>query len=534
MHYPTPSDNSWFNGPRIRELSVSLIADGVTKGELSASLLVEAHITNIESFEPALNALVVPMFEQARREAVEADRRREWGEPLGPLHGVPVTVKECFHVAGTPSTIGLTHCREPVDVDGVLVRRLRAAGAIILGKTNVPQLMLWHESDNPVYGRTNNPWDLERSPGGSTGGEAALIAAGGSPLGLGSDLGGSIRLPCHFCGIHGLKPTSYRLPRRGMRGNLHGFEAFVLQPGPMARRVEDLELAMRVLTQETPDARNDPNMPPVAWRESRGVSIRGLRVGVMEDDGYFRPAPAIRRLVREAAESLAQQGAIVEAYEPDGTRELVELYMGLAGADGGADARRMLRGSVVDPRLKRMAWLAGINRPTRAMLAKSLRMRGQHMLADMLSSLGPLSADRYWQLTEQMSLAVRRIEKKWNERGFDVLLMPPHGLPAMPHRKPIDLLAAASYAFVPNLLGWPAGVVSLSRVRPGEESDRPASRDLVIRRAIESETGSAGLPIGVQVLAPAWHEHVVLGVMAALERAFEADADFPAGRCSVN
>ncbi|MCA9206718.1 MAG: amidase [Planctomycetales bacterium] len=482
----------------------------------------------------SLNALVVPLFERARAEAVEADRRRERGERLGLLHGVPVTVKECFHVAGTPSTIGLTHCREPLDEDGVLVRRLRAAGAIIIGKTNVPQLMLWHESDNPVYGRTNNPWDLERSPGGSTGGEAALIAAGGSPLGLGSDLGGSIRLPCHFCGIHGLKPTSFRLPRRGMRGNLHGFEAIVLQPGPMARRVEDLELAMRVLTQETPDARNDPDMPPVAWPDWHGVSIRGLRVGVMEDDGYFRPVPAVRRLVREAAESLAQQGAIVETYEPDGTRELVELYMALAGADGGADARRMLRGSEVDPRLKRMAWLAGLNRPTRMMLAKSLRMRGQHMLADMLSSLGPLSADRYWQLTERMSSAVRRIEKKWHQHGFDVLLMPPHGLPAMPHRKPIDLLAAASYAFVPNLLGWPAGVVSLSRVRLGEESDRPASRDLVIRRAIESETGSAGLPIGVQVLAPAWREHVVLGVMAALEQAFETDADFPAGRCSVN
>ncbi len=178
----------------------------------------------------------------------EIDRRRASGEPLGPLAGVPVTIKECFQVVGTPATLGLPGNRHELsETDSPLVRRLTAAGAIVLGKTNVPQLMVLHETDNPLYGRTNNPWNLDRSPGGSSGGEAAIVAAGGSVLGLGSDLGGSIRQPAHSVGICGLLPTQGRIEMTGRRGNFYGLESLSLQPGPMARTVDDVEIAFRVL-----------------------------------------------------------------------------------------------------------------------------------------------------------------------------------------------------------------------------------------------------------------------------------------------
>src|SRR5205085_6508718 len=178
------------------------------------------------------------------------DERQARGEPLGRLHGVPITVKECFFLGGTPSTIGLNspRYRQIVESDGLPVSRARRAGAVILGKTNLPQLMIWHESDNPVYGRTNNPWDLDRTCGGSSGGEAAIMPARGSPLGIGNALGGSIRVPCNFCGIHGIRPTSLRITRSGSMRTLRGFESFITQTGPMARHVDDLWLGLQTLT----------------------------------------------------------------------------------------------------------------------------------------------------------------------------------------------------------------------------------------------------------------------------------------------
>ena len=183
------------------------------------------------------------------REARAIDDCRRRGEPLGPLAGVPITVKECFQLTGTPTTLGVrrrgeSHETVPLaTTDGPLIARLRSAGAIVVGKTNVPQLMLLYETDNPVYGRTNNPWDMGRGSGGSSGGEAAIIAAGGVPLGLATDLGGSIRQPAHVCGIHGLKPSGGRLTCVGSSSAFTGFDAMPIQPGPMARHVEDLALA---------------------------------------------------------------------------------------------------------------------------------------------------------------------------------------------------------------------------------------------------------------------------------------------------
>lgn len=162
------------------QLSASEMARQIAAGTLTSAELIDAHILRIEAVNPRINAVVVPLFAQASAQAAAADEARRRGETLGPLHGVPVTIKECFHVAGTPATEGVGHfADELMSADGPLVERLRRAGAIVLGKSNVPQLMLIHETENPVYGRTNNPWNPERSPGGSSGGEAAIIAAGG-------------------------------------------------------------------------------------------------------------------------------------------------------------------------------------------------------------------------------------------------------------------------------------------------------------------------------------------------------------------
>jgi fatty acid amide hydrolase len=507
----------------------------VAQREISSLELVQAHIDRIEAVDPQINAVVIRRFEEALREAAAADAQaRSASNGLPPLLGVPVTIKECFHLAGTPCTIGLTspERKHVFDDDAILVRRLQRAGAIILGKTNVPQLMIWHECDNPVYGRSNNPWDLDRTCGGSTGGEAAIVAARGSPLGLGNDLGGSIRIPSHFCGIHGLKPTSFRLPRGGVTVALRGFESLVTQPGPLARHMEDLALGMRVLSDDS-DGHIAGDVVPCPMGDPAAVEIKKLKIAVLPDDGVFPASAAIRRAVRESAEALRQQGAqIIELAPADfsGTKTLNEafdMYCGFIGSDGAADCRRYLRGSEVDWRVWRMVNLASLWPLTRFALATGLKVAGQAWMARLLEIARPLSADQFWQLTARKTAYVASIIAGLQERGIDAILCPPHGLPAMQHTKGFDLLAAGSYAYLFNLLSFPAGIVSITRVRAGEDNQRSDSRDKVLHQARAVDQGSVGLPVGVQVAALPWRDDVTLAIMAALETAFRDKADYP-------
>src|SRR5690348_6896948 len=226
--------------------SAATLARAIREKQVSSREVVEAYLQRIEAINPTLNAVVQVRAEAARAEARQADEALARGELRGPLHGVPFTIKDTYDVAGMICTCGTKgRAANVAQQDATAVARLRAAGGIALGLTNVPELLLAYESDNLIYGRTNNPYDLARTPGGSSGGEAATIAAGGSPLGLGTDSGGSIRVPAHFCGVAGLKPTWGRVPLTGLFPPPFGTSARLRHAGPLARYVEDLALALR-------------------------------------------------------------------------------------------------------------------------------------------------------------------------------------------------------------------------------------------------------------------------------------------------
>ncbi|HEY1786477.1 MAG TPA: amidase family protein [Pirellulales bacterium] len=508
-------------------LGAAEIASRVAAGSTSAAEITAAHIERIEKVNDRLNAVVVKCFDRARREADEIDRRRSRGEPLGPMAGVPVTIKECFEVAGTPATLGLKRFRHELSpTDSPLVRRLTTAGAIVLGKTNVPQLMVLHETDNPLYGRTNNPWNLDRSPGGSSGGEAAIVAAGGSVVGLGSDLGGSIRQPAHSVGICGLLSTQGRIEMTGRRGNFYGLESISLQPGPMARTVDDVEIAWRALI-DPAAASYDPRIAPVGAGEAGAIEMNRLRIGIVIDDGFFPATPAARRAVEEAGRALAAAGAEVQPLELPDVPEAIRLYFHLITADGAANLARTLGSDRPDWRIRRLLRLGRMRRPVRRMVVSLLRAAGHRRLAELIAASGATSTDTYWQRTSERSETIRRFTRALDAARIDAIVLPPHALPALRHGSAIDLNPAASYAFLPNLLGMPAGVVPATRVRAGEETDRPVTRDLTDRAARNVELGSAGLPIGVQVVARHWREDVVLAVMRVLESHFRSQTDFP-------
>jgi fatty acid amide hydrolase len=432
-----------------------------------------------------------------------------------------------YDVAGTPTTLGLTtRSGAMAAADAPTVARLRQAGAVILGKTNVPQLGMLYESDNPVYGRTNNPWDLGRGPGGSSGGEAALIAAGGSPLGLGSDGGGSIRHPCHSCGVQGFKPTTGRLTFRGHAISAN-YPIEYAQPGPIARHVADLALMLRVLAAPGQEVL-DPTIAPAVWPDPSAVRIDGLRVGWYTFDGLYQVAPALRRAVREAATALGASGAQVEQFEPPDVGEAWRIYMGRMWADGGDTLNAIIRGSPQDWRIRRV--LLGLGIPTlfRLPLPWLCERLGRPFEARLYRVLPRrrLAVKDYLRLMEDQAAYRTHFLAALDAAQLDVLLCPPHGLPALTHGSEYGAVGGC-YTLLYNLLGMPAGVVAATRVRPGEESDRDVKKDRLEALSAAVEKGSAGLPVGVQVAARPWRDDVALAVMAALEAHFRNQPDYP-------
>ena len=488
----------------ITDMSASRLAQTIAGGELSAVEAVDAHIARIEEVNPRLNAVVVPLFDDARDRARQADRTP--ASERGPLHGLPVTVKECFDVAGTPSTAGLTaRSGHRAESDAPLVAGLRRAGAIILGKTNDSQLLLYVESDNPVYGRTNNPRDAERSPGGSSGGEAAIVAAGGSALGFGTDIGGSVRVPAHSCGIHSLKPTPGRLSVAGTV-EMIGPAARAAIPdsgGILGRHVADLRLALGVLS------------PPV----SGALSPRDIRVGFYDDDGYFPASAAIRRAVREAAAALRERSGQVVAFSPPEVPEALAIYYGIFGADGGATWRAQLDGGAVDPRVQDLLTLAGMPNAARPFVAAVLRIQGQPTLArTMTYGTGRASESRIAALVRRRDAYRERFAAAMAASGVDVLICPPSAVPAFRHGTTRQLgPASVSYTCLYNLLAYPAGVVSTTSVREDETSGRRHSREKMFDTARVIDAGSAGLSVGVQIVAGPGREDHVLAIMQALD-----------------
>ena len=423
------------------------MAEMVRTREISPAELFEAHREQIRMINPQLNA-VVALLEEA---PVESD---------GPLAGVPFSAKDSIDVRGVRTTAGTLERRNAgvAETDATVVRRLRAAGGVPIAKTNLPDLLFSFESDNLIFGRSNNPYDLARTPGGSSGGEAALIAACGSPLGLGSDCLGSVRVPAAFCGIASIKPTSGRLPRTGHVPPASGWVEALWQIGPMARHVEDLMLAMRLLASEDED---DFTSPPVPLAESS--KGRNLRLAFFTDNGFARCSPEIVAAVRQCAGFFAQSGMQVEERRPPGVEQAYELELALLGADGVEGV-----GSTdVHPFLTHFVAQMRPHRASGAELAKR------------------------WAQWDEYRRNLRRFF-----REYDAILCPVYTQAALKHGESIleENFRGFSYTMAWSVAGTPAATV------------RCASHE--------------GLPVNVQIVAKPWDDMLALEITRSIEERF--------------
>lgn len=460
------AENDVVLAPATRQLEL------LRTGQLSVTELAEAHIRQIERLNPVLNALVDFDAERVRAQAQRLDTAKG---SLGPLHGLPVTIKSSIATAGYRCEIGsLLHKGDVPAEDAVVVERMRAAGALILGTTNCPELLMAYETDNLLHGCTRNPWDLDRTPGGSSGGESAAIAAGLSAAGLGSDSGGSVRVPAHFTGICSLKPTPGRIPGRGHLPPCVGPFSILGAIGPMARTIADVALLFRTLCGQDS---LDPMSPPITLRE-RGIDeLRKQTVGVFEDDGLVPVTQETRATVNAAAQALRDAGFRVEPFRPRTLEPLRKLWWKFFVQCGAMFYEPEVRGKHdrLSPIFKEFLGIADASPPLTAF--------------ELLNAWAELDVLRSKTLDEM--------------KDFPILLCPVASIPAFRHQErawtidgsTVQYLDAVRHTQWFNALAAPAAVVPIG-------------------------SSPEGLPIGVQIVARPFEDETALGVAAVLDAAF--------------
>jgi amidase len=443
-------------------------------GEISVVELAEAHIQQIERLNPQLNVFADFDAERVRERARKHDAWRG-SRSRRPLFGLPVTVKSSIATRGFKCEIGsLLHEGDVPHEDAVVVARLRAAGALILGTTNCPEFLMAYETANLLHGRTNNPWDLERTPGGSSGGESAAIAAGLSAAGLGSDSGGSVRVPAHFTGICSLKPTPGRIPGRGHLPPCVGPFSILGAIGPMARTMSDVALMFRTLSGQDP---NDPASPPVALRELALDELRTNTIGFFEDDGLVPVTPETRAAVNAAATALREAGFRVEPFRP----RTLEL-------------------------LRKLWWKFFVQ--CGAMFYEPEIHGREHQLSPIFSeflsfsaAMSPLTAAELLDAWAELDVLRAKTLEEMSE--YPVLLCPVASIPAFRHGEREWIIEGQAVEY-------------LDAVRPTQWFNTLAAPAAVVPVGRSPE----GLPIGVQVVARPFHDETALGVADLVDAAF--------------
>ncbi len=452
----------------INYLSATKIVAGIKDRTFSAVEVAKAHLNRIAEVNPSLNAIIQQVAEEeVLLQASQADENMNTQKPLGRLHGLPITIKDCFHVKGMTCSAGSVGLASMAREDATAVARLRAEGAIILGLTNVPEFLLAAESDNLLYGRSNNPYNVNYTCGGSSGGEAAIIAAGGSALGLGSDAGGSIRIPAHYCGVAGFKPTRGLVPMTGsVLGNSPGIFGSVVANGPLARCVDDLFLGLSIIA--GPDGL-DYRVPPVSLKDPQEVDLKHLRIAYYFNDGFSHPTEETLNTIKEALCAIRPHVKSTEEKLPPAINQTMKLVWEtiFLGGDEGQGLMGYLQ-------------FIGVNKPSSLVQTfLSMAKKSKISTTELRMRLMEIDQFHYDMLTFL--------------KNYDVIICPVSATPAKLHGAAFESIADFSYTMSYNLLGAPTLSIPFGKSKEG-------------------------LPIGVQIIAHPWRDDIALAVGRQLEK----------------
>ncbi|MGC9027626.1 MAG: amidase [bacterium] len=468
---------------KLLTMSGTRLAQLIRTREVTSLEVVKTHIEHIKLVNPVINAMVKDRFDAAIEEAKNADIVVKNSDPdkLPPFHGVPCTIKESFKLKGMPNTSGLVARKNIIaDDDATAVARLKKAGAIPLGVTNTPELCMWMETDNKLYGRTNNPYNPKHIVGGSSGGEGAIIGAGGSPFGLGADIGGSIRMPAFFNGVFGHKATGGLVPNTGQYPIARNEALKYLSTGPIARKAEDLMPLLKVMA--GPDGK-DPACVKMKIGDIGSVKLEGLTVIDVEDNGVVRVSEDLKRAQRKVADFLQSKGAIVNRTRIAGLKRSLDIWASMLYASDQESFNEMLgNGKKIKPLFEMIKWIFRISDHTFPSLALAI---GENLLKHI-----PARTKRFVEAGINLR---EELVKLIGKNG--IMLYPSYSRPAPEHRKPLLTPFDFVYTGILNMMELPVTQVPLG-------------------------LNDEGLPLGVQVASIHGNDHVTIAVALELEKAF--------------
>ena len=502
---------------RIINLSFNNLTNELQSGKLSASDVLLAYQSKAMEIDGEINC-ITEVIGEAEKIAENKDKDTK---VKGALHGIPMSVKECYYVKGYDCTAGIAYFLEqPVEEDNVLLQVLKSQGANPFVRCNLSQTMRSYECSNPIFGTTVNPHDHTRTPGGSSGGDGALIGAGGAILGMGSDIGGSLRIPAHFNGCSSLKPTVGRISCQGQIQFLRGQQLVRGTPGPMSAEVDGCVACMKCLL--VPEMFElDPTVPPIPFRSEIYESKRPLTIGYYTDDGNVMPSPSCQRAVLEVKAMLEAQGHTLIPFRPLDIYRAFGLFVKALFADGGRSFISAMKDEPIDPTLRvitRPLFLPIWLRQVAGYIAEWITK--DHYMSVFLSGLrGCESVEKYYDLATDIDQYKAEFLKTWKFNKLDAVICPGLAYPATPLGKLGDVMGASTYTSLYNLLNYPAGVVKVTEVTQQDLDDFKLypSNTWTEKYIREFSEGSLGLPVGVQCVALPYQEELVLRLMKAVE-----------------
>ncbi|EFX81960.1 hypothetical protein DAPPUDRAFT_210998 [Daphnia pulex] len=495
------------------ELEISVLLQKLQDGHLSCVEVLRAYQAKALEITTEYNCITEFILE-AEEWAKKLDADAALGGKKGPLHGLPFSVKDNVGIIGYDSTIGISRfLNQPSTEDAAIVIALKMLGAIPFCKTNIPQTNMSFGCSNPIWGLTMNPWDKERTPGGSTGGEACLIAAGGSPIGIGSDIGGSVRLPAAFCGIYSIKPTTSRIRYK--------FIASV--PGIMARDSQTVVTVTKLLLNDNHlQIHGDPDLLPIPWNEKMFSEKRSLRIGYYEDDGFFPTTPGIRRAIQIAKAKLEASGHELVPFLPPHVEYVLNSFISILTADQSRYLLEALSNDDIDPVLN--PTLLALSIPT---LVKPLfRPFVSHFYSAKLMPvyLGNRIRETHqlWSEITKKNLYKEEFLSHWREQKLDLCIGPCFACPAPRSVDVSKLSPALSYTSLYNFLDFPVGILPIDKENVEDQAKLEVEykySDAVCNLVKATTKGATGMPLAIQMIGLPYQEEMVLRGMEVLDAA---------------
>ncbi|OMJ93342.1 hypothetical protein SteCoe_3695 [Stentor coeruleus] len=508
----------------ILSLTASELSQVISQGKISSVQVVSTYCQRAHNIGRSYNLTAEENFDQALELAKICDEDLSKGCLRGSLHGVPFSVKDHITMKGCISSAGMIWLLDhPDEETAITVKILIEEGGIPFVRSNVPQAISWIETENAIYGRADNPWDRFRTPGGSTGGEGGLICSRSSPLGIGTDIGGSIRSPCNNCGVYGFRPTPQRISLDGVRtasdyDDLTNYDIIAGGQGPMGRSVDDLVMIIRAWMKEKM-FRFDPVIVPLPFDEKMFGDKKRLKIGYFYDLPCFMSTGYVKEAILRCGRELSKNHEVV-SFEFKNAHEIVQIFIKLISVDGNTHLKRALHNEPPMDFYKLQFFTSDHPWVTNS-IKTILKALGHKRLHSLMDSQSYISPSEYISLYRQAEKICQEAIDQWANEGLDIIICPTLGVAAPYHGGAAQTIPGLAFSYIWNLLKFPSGIVPVGLVKNNEVGYKDEFNDPITQGCCDQMQNTEGMPYGIQIVAQPYKDEIALRVMKEVEGIFD-------------